>query len=809
MTIAPSYLFPPCTLVPAQRLLLCGGVPARIGSRAFDVLLALVERRDRVVTKDELIELAWPGRVVEQNNLQVQVMTLRKLLGHHAIATVPGRGYRFTLPVTVAGDPVADSDSRPALTPVAAAAGPAGPGRLPPWLPPLLGREDDLRELLAVLDAQALVTVCGPGGIGKTRLAQAAAAARADAWPGGVGWVDLAPLADPALLGSAVAQALGARIEGGRQAQEAVIAALQASPALLVLDNAEHLLDGVLTLLADLRGALPKQRVLVTSQEPLHAADEHVFRLEPLAVPAGDEAGQVEGCGAVALFVARAQAADHRFVLDDSNRADVAEICRRLDGMPLAIELAAARVPLLGVSGLRQRLDQRLRMLISGDRPSVRRHHTLRAALEWSHQLLAAPEQAVLRRLGVFPGGFAIDSAQAVADDEQGIDAWEVIEHLGALVDKSLVVAEGGPVPRYRLLETTRLFALERLIEASEAAAVRTRHRDHLVGLAETAREQMLVGDPRGLAWFDLERDNLLLGLAWPHGDDDGTLGLRLAAATRYYWTSRGQVAAGLRAMRQALARPQAQGPSIARCQVLGTSAHFAGLSGQVDDAVRDGAEAVATAREVGDARTLCLALCATGFVHLRRGEQAAAADCAREALALGRGFGDGHELGNAIGLAAAMHMAAGERDEALRLQEEGVAMRERLNQPWSEAVGRLNLAHMALERGDVDAVPAQLRRVLGLLPRIDSQYVGVHLLGVTSEWAAASGRAEDAVLLDAACAAQRARVGLDDPRDPSGRARLAQACDTLAPPRREQLEASGRALPYDDLLQRVRDTLG
>jgi len=438
-----AYDFANFRLLPDQRTLWSGDAPVKLGSRAFDMLLALVERRDRVVSKNELMDLVWPRLVVEENNLQVQVVTLRKLLGHPAIATVPGRGYRFTVPVVVKGDVATVSDAPAAATP-AAAAELAPRHNLPPWLPRLFGRGDDLRLLGELLDRHPLVTVTGSGGIGKTRLAQAAVALRLDITPDGLWWVDLAPLADPTRIADAVALAMGVRPTGGQTPTDALVAALAGHALLLVLDNAEHLLDGVVSLLTRLRQGAPQARWLVTSQEVLRVADEHVFRAGPLALPGDDaNAGADAADGAVALFVARAQAADRHFVLGTENQALVADICRRLDGNPLAIELAAARVPMLGVQGLHQRLDQRFKVLTTGDRSSARRHHTLRAALEWSHQLLAPSEQAVLRRLGVFAGGFTLEAAQQMAEDEQGIDHWDVLEHLGALVEKSLVVAEG------------------------------------------------------------------------------------------------------------------------------------------------------------------------------------------------------------------------------------------------------------------------------------------------------------------------------------------------------------------------------
>ena len=802
---ADAYLFAPYRLLPRQRLLLTtGDEPVKLGGRAFDMLLALVERRDRTVGKHELIDLVWPNLVVEENNLQVQMVALRKLLGHAAIATVPGRGYRFTLPVVEEG-------SSPADTLAAAAAGTLGTTpwktNLPGGLPRLFGRDADVRAVLGLLEHHALVTIAGAGGIGKTQLAQAAAAHRLTQHPDGVWWVDLSALDDPARVDEAVAQVVAS--SGGADAVSALWSALPQQAPLLVLDNAEHLLQGVAAFATRLRGEAPRARLLVTSQEVLRVADEQVFRLEPLALPDGDDPAAIDASAAVALFTARAQAASRRFALDAGNRALVADICRRLDGIPLALELAAARVELLGVEGVRDKLDQRFQVLTAGRRQLPRRHQTLRAALEWSHHLLSPAEQAVLRRLSVFAGGFSLAHAQQVASDEPGsdagIDAWEVLEHLGALVDKSLVVAEGDAVPRYRLLESTRLFGLERLIECHEAAAVRTRHRDCFVELAERAREQMLVADPRGLASLDQERENLFVALAWrPPGEAAAAAeaSLRLVAALRYYWTSRGLLARGLEFTQAALLQALAQPPSPAKCHVQALVGHFLSLMGD-PTAARPAAEAaLAMARTLDDPALQCLMLGNLGFIELKRGEPAAAMQCAREALALQGRTGDCRELGNAMSLCAAAHGASGDAAGALRWQHEVLALWQRLGHPWSQSVAHLNLAGLALDGSQPDVARSHLQQVLLLLPRVDSEYIGVNLIEIAADWAASVGLGEDHLRLEAAAAAQRRRTGQASAPDPQRQARAERALAGLPVALRQALQQAGAALGYREALE-------
>jgi predicted ATPase/DNA-binding winged helix-turn-helix (wHTH) protein len=539
-------------LKPAERVLLADGAPVALGARAFDLLVALAARPGTLITKDELLATVWPGVVVEENNLQVQVSTLRKVLGPAALATIPGRGYRFNL--TIDADTAAAAPERTAAAGTAHDDAGATGARtnLPARLPGLYGRAEDIAAIAALLRAHPVVTVTGAGGIGKTRIAQAVARQlaneRAADFPDGVWWVELAALADGALAASAVAQALGTRLAGDRPGAEALRNQLAKQRALIVLDNCEHLADAVAALVGTVTSGAPHVSMLVTTQETLKAADEHVYRLGSLAVPEAADLPAARQSGAVLLFAARAQAVDPRFALTSTNLPAVIEICRRLDGIPLAIELAAARVPLLGVEGLRTRLSERFSLLTGGARVVLRRHQTLRATLEWSHSLLTADEQTVFRRLSVFAGGFTLEAAQHVASDAR-IDPWTVLEHLGALVDKSLVLAEGDPIPRYRLLETTRAYALERLAEAGETAAVLRRHAESLVALLAPLADDDWYWRASGASVpaAQAEQDNLRAALEWADSTPDaGELAVALVGVSYCVWWSSANLAEGL-----------------------------------------------------------------------------------------------------------------------------------------------------------------------------------------------------------------------------------------------------------------------
>ncbi len=533
-------------ILAAQRQLIVDEVPAKLGARAFDVLLALVERRDRVVGKTELLDLVWPNLVVEENNLSVQISALRKLLGPQAVATIPGRGYRFTLaPVS---EPDSDAPAQ-ALGPAASkqeAPPVAAQTNLPESRPQLFGRIADVDEVQRLLRQHRLVSIIGAGGIGKTALALEVAHRFLGEFADGVWLVELAALTSAELVPGAIAAAFNVRLPAAMTAQPALIEAFKRRKVLLVLDNCEHLIDSVVETTAALLAACPGVRVLATTQEILRLPAEQAYRLRPLAIPAAGDVGDVGDAmlySAVELFAHRVKAVERSFDVTANNVAAVIEICRRLDGIALAIEMAAARVPLLGVEGVRSRLDERFRLLSAGNRIALRRHQTLRAALEWSHGHLSGIEQMVFRRVGVFAGGFALHSlADVVADAE--LDEWEVVERLGSLVDKSLVVAEGSPTPRYRLLETTRAFALEQLAASGETDELERRHALWISRLCEDLAE--VTPTPRAIDWghwFGSELDNVRAALDWafaPRGDV--ALGIRLTGNAaqlfirRYVW---------------------------------------------------------------------------------------------------------------------------------------------------------------------------------------------------------------------------------------------------------------------------------
>jgi len=518
-----------------QRRLLRDGEPVALGARAFDLLIALADRRDRIVTKSELLDLVWPGLVVEENNLQVQVSSLRKLLGPQAIATVPGRGYQFTAVLNGNDDRRLSAPLTGPTIPMAAAADvPVAPlGNLPRELPPLYGRDADLEALGALLATQRLITVVGAGGIGKSRLALAAGCASRRQWRDGVWWLELAGLGDATLLASSIGQTLGVNLQERDSGVQALATILADRESLLVIDNCEHMLDAVAVLVDQLLKSAPGLQVLATSQEPLRLDTEQQYRLNPLAVPADATTPGARDFGAVALLVNRVSALRAGYVLDDRDLRLAIELCRRLDGLPLAIELAAARVPLLGLRTVHDRLDERFRLLTAGSRTALRRHQTLRAAIDWSHGLLDESQRAVFMRLGIFSGGFTVDLAQALCADGL-LDEWAVLDQVAALVDKSLIVPDGSEGKRYRLLESARAYALEQLAGARLTVSTLRRHAQTMLALLRRVDDANMNGELRTdeyAARVLPELDNLRAAYAWATGTDgDRAIAIGLAA---------------------------------------------------------------------------------------------------------------------------------------------------------------------------------------------------------------------------------------------------------------------------------------
>ena len=688
---SPTHRFGRFAILAQERQLLIDGKPAPLGEPAFDLLLALIELRQRVVSRKELADLVWPGRAFDDNTLAVQLRTLRKLLGPEVIATVPGRGYRFVQALEEDGEPSSEPMPDSAQSPAAAVPEPPGPKPFaPPGAPPtLLGREDDLVALDGLLAQHRHVTVLGAGGIGKTSLALAAAHARRHAQRDGAAWVDLSSISEPALVCAAVARALELPVASGDHQLSALVAGLKSLDVLLVLDNAEHLIDEVARLCNAIVTGAPDLRLLVTSQVVLKVERERVFRLGPLAIPEpGTSAHDAMDCGAIALFVEQAQVADPRFRVTDENVGSVIELCRHLDGLALAIKLAAARLPLFGLSGVKQRLVDRLKLLADASRSAPTRHQTLRAALDWSYSLLRAEEQATFRQLGVFAGacGFSLELAGAVAG-EAGQDEWAVIEHVSTLLDHSLVVDDGADPPRYRLLESARDYALHQLAERHELDAAEERFARAMNSVMERFYEARLTTlDMPLLSAFARELDNVRLAIEWSLQRDPRLATALVGASSGFY------LLLGLTHEHRRYA--EVLEPLVSSDAVDVITARF--WWGQAVHethsgfpSARAGERAASLFRALGDERGVALSLCCLGICQVYSVAQWSATQAEMDSLAP-EAWPVRTKAWRLLA-EAAMHNTHGRFDEALSVAEAGLV--------FARSKGMVNAAAPAFTR--------------------------------------------------------------------------------------------------------------
>ncbi len=519
--------FGPFRLKVAERLLLNGSNPVSLGGRALDILIALAERAGDVVSRRELMDRVWPDVVVEEANLRVHIAGLRKALGdgqHGAryIANVPGRGYCFVASIT-RGSAVEQPPSEPTGQAL----------RLPARLRRMVGRDDTVTTQCQLVRARRFVSSVGPGGMGKTTVAVVVAHELAGEFSNEVCFVDLSAIADPAYLTTAVASALGCYGQG-QDPIPGLLAFLAHRSVLLVLDNCEHVIDAAAVLTERLFGQAPGVHLLVTTREALRVEGENVHLLLPLDSPMEDStrAADAMASPAVQLFMERAAASGHRLELTDADAPVVARICRRLDGIALAIELAAGRVGTYGISGTADLLDNRFRLLWQGRRSALPRHQTLQAMLDWSYNLLTEQEQRVLRRLSVLVGPFTLDDAIAVVGDE-GANRLDMAQALTSLTDKSLIgTSKIAGVFAYRLLDTTRAYAAIKLTASGEEDAVARRHARYHATLLKAGAIRTTAFGGGDLSAYAPRLGNIRAALEWCFSRGEAALGVDLAAGS-------------------------------------------------------------------------------------------------------------------------------------------------------------------------------------------------------------------------------------------------------------------------------------
>jgi predicted ATPase/class 3 adenylate cyclase len=590
---------------------------------------------------------------------------------------------------------------------------PALPNNLPVQLSAFIGRDREVAEVRALVESARLVTLTGAGGAGKTRLGLQVAAELLDGSGDGVWLAELAAVTDENAVPTAICDALRLAVHPGRPALEALLDALALQDVLIVVDNCEHLIGGCAKTAEAILRRCPRVHLLATSREPLGIGGETIYRVPPLSLPgSADSAAAAPGTSdAVVLFAERARA--HGVALDVDGQAGplVVSVCRRLDGMPLAIELAAARLRSMSLSELSDRLDQRFRLLTGGSRTALERQQTLRATVGWSYSLLTGAERVLLARLSVFAGGFGLDAAEVVCGSGD-LDVLDVADLLGSLVDKSLVVAEqAGGTLRYRLLETIRLFAAERLVEAGdgEAAAVAVAHCAHFLAVAETAAAY-LTGPEQGkwLARLDADQANLRRAAGYASGRPDGTaVVLRLGVALERYWWARSRLHEGFGLLLPVLRRPDADADPALFGAALNTGTG-AGLYTDVATARQLAEQAVQAARQLGDERLLSRALTGLCIAHYCAGEPETGRPFGQESVERARRLGDDVLLGEGLlGYLMTIDMAGPVWSS--QLYAEAIACTERSGDRFHNCILHNNAGNAALDAGDIPAARAHL----------------------------------------------------------------------------------------------------
>ncbi|MFY9512013.1 MAG: tetratricopeptide repeat protein [Rubrivivax sp.] len=592
------------------------------------------------------------------------------------------------------------------------------PNNLPQALTSFVGRERERRELKDLLRSTRLVTLLGMGGLGKTRLSLEVADEIRHDFPDGVWFVDLSPIRDPALVASEAAQALGLRDEPGRTLLQTLCSHLKSLRVLLIIDNCEQVVQACAELVGAILRAAPQVRAITSSREALRVPGEQAYPILPLPVPTRDTSlAQLAGMTAVQLFVARAQQHKPAFVLNAREAPAVAELVARLEGIPLALELAAARVRSLTVADINLRLNDRYKLLTGGSRVLQQRQQTLRALVDWSYDILGDAEQVVLQRLSVFRGGFDLEAAEDVCGVAP-IDAMDVLDLLGSLVEKSLVMLdEQGERPRYRMLETIADYAHERLQQAGGAAAIAARHCEHFFALAKQTNKGLQ--GPEQALWtqrMETELDNTRAALALAlSGGADAFIAVKIAVAMQGFWTLRGYSTEGRAAVRAALALPDVQASAMAQAHALYVGASLAASQNDHDEAQQMLETCLALRRQLGNDVDIAATLSTLALARFGHGDTEGAIACEQEALQLFvRG---GHPVGEAVAL---LHLGQfmlrlGDEDAARAQLQAGLALARQIEHQEVEAECELVLGQMAFTHRQVDSAARHFARSLAV----------------------------------------------------------------------------------------------
>jgi predicted ATPase/class 3 adenylate cyclase len=600
------------------------------------------------------------------------------------------------------------------------------PNNLPRQLTSFIGRENEISEVEKLLDHTQLLTLTGAGGSGKTRLAIQMAADILDAYADGVWLVELAALSDPGLVPQTVATVMGLKEQAGKTLTQTLIEHLAAKRLLLMLDNAEHVLAACGQLAGALIHACPQMVVLATSREALGIPGELTFRVPSLSTPDPKRdvtPEQLSSFESVRLFVERAQFNMPRFAVTAQNAPALASVCHRLDGIPLAIELAAARVRAMSMEQLDQRLDQRFHLITGGSRMAPRRQQTLRALIDWSYDLLDPAEMAMLCRLSAFAGGWTLEAAEHVCAGE-GVEDWKALDLLTSLADKNLVgTANWGDETRYRLLETVRQYAQEKLMESGANEPVRVRHRDYFLAVAEEAEPKLVSAEQvQWLQRLEAEHDNLRAALEWSLVATGTVGGLRLCSALQVFWVTRGHLSEGRGWCARVLGKGGAKAQTQERAKALTSAGALAYFQSDFPAARELAQECLAIWRELGDRKGIAVSLSRLGVLALEQGDFASAQALNEESLAIKQELGDRSGIAASLNNLGNLAFERGDFASAQARYEESLAITRGLGDRVGAANALNNLGTVATEQGDFASARAMHEECLAIRRELENR---------------------------------------------------------------------------------------